>query len=89
MVLSRPEIAEAMRRFDVAHFRADWTLRNEEIFAELQSHGRAGVPLYLVYRGGSPDAPEILPEILTVDRVVAALQRASRSDERLAGLPPD
>lgn len=57
--------------------QADWTLRDDAIFAELQRHGRAGVPLYLVYRSGFPDAPEILPEILTIDGVISALRSAN------------
>lgn len=78
MVLSTNEIDAAMKELDVVRFRADWTLRNEDIFDELKRHGRAGMPLYLVYRPRAFEDPEILPEIITIDLVVAALHRAVR-----------
>ena len=40
----------------------------------LAEHGRAGVPLYLVYRPGAAE-PEVLPQILTPDVVKRALER--------------
>ena len=46
------------------------------IAAELARHGRAGVPLYLVYdRAGAE--PVILPQILTEGVVVRALEAAA------------
>jgi thiol:disulfide interchange protein DsbD len=52
--------------------RADWTDQNETIRRELARFGRAGVPLTLAYRRGA-DEPERLPDVLTVDAVLAAL----------------
>jgi thiol:disulfide interchange protein DsbD len=44
----------------------------------LSDHGRAGVPLYLVYdaKGGEP---QVLPQILTEGVVLAALDKATHS----------
>jgi thiol:disulfide interchange protein DsbD len=70
----RAELAK--RGFRV--LRGDWTLRDEAIRAELARHGKAGVPLYLVYSPGAPGAPEILPELLTEARLLDALRRAAR-----------
>ncbi len=43
----------------------------------MSEHGRAGVPLYLVYGAGG-GAPKVLPQLLTQDLVVRALKDASR-----------
>ena len=52
----------------------DWTSEDPAITAELERHGRAGVPLYLFYEAGaSMDAPVILPEILTPDLIIGRL----------------
>jgi len=76
MVLDDDDVRRALRSGDVALFKADWTQRDETIRAELARHGKAGVPLYLVYSPDRPDAPEVLPEVLTVERVLDALERA-------------
>lgn len=69
VVLSRPEIRAALGKGSA--FKADWTDKNEAIEKELAAHGRAGVPLYIVYpKGGEP---VLLPEILTPSLVLDAL----------------
>jgi thiol:disulfide interchange protein DsbD len=76
-VLAREEVRTAFSRHQVAFFVADWTRRDERITAKLGEHGRAGVPLYLVISPTAPDRPEILPELLTPDLVIQAVQRAA------------
>jgi len=68
-------VAEAFRRTGAVYLKADWTRKDAVIAAELARHGRAGVPLYLVYgaRGGEG---VILPQILTEGLVVRALEDA-------------
>ncbi len=56
--------------------KADWTNRDEIIAAELAKHGRAGVPLYLVYPAGGGE-PEILPQLLTAGTVVTSMRKAA------------
>ncbi len=70
LVLDDPEVDAALARG--ARFVADWTRRDERIRAALAEHGKGGVPLYLVYRPGVA-SPQVLPEILTKERVLAAL----------------
>ena len=54
----------------------DWTNSDPQITELLNQFGRSGVPLYLVYPA-KPDAePEILPQILTTDIVIRAMERA-------------
>jgi len=84
-VIADEEIQEALARFDVAVFRADWTRRDEGIRAELARFGRAGVPLYLVYAPGRETEPVMLPELLTVDRLRSALEEAATAATARAG----
>ena len=80
-VLSDARVHAALERAGAARFRADWTRRDARIGEELARHGRAGVPLYLIYAAGDPDHPRVLPELLDVDLVVDALADAARSDQ--------
>ena len=52
--------------------RADWTSRDAEITRALESLGRSGVPLYVLYPGNN-DSPVLLPEVLTESIVLNAL----------------
>jgi thiol:disulfide interchange protein DsbD len=69
VVLSRPEIRAALGKG--AAFKADWTDKNPLLEKELAAHGRAGVPLYIVYPKGG--GAVVLPEILTPGLVLEAL----------------
>jgi thiol:disulfide interchange protein DsbD len=75
VALSTHAVASAFARHKVAYLKADWTKRDATIAAELASHGRAGVPLYLVYGTKGGDGV-ILPSILTPDLVVKAVEAA-------------
>jgi thiol:disulfide interchange protein DsbD len=59
-----------------AVLRGDWTQRDEAIRRELARHGKAGVPLYLVYSPSEPGKPRVLPELLTPDLLADALAAA-------------
>jgi thiol:disulfide interchange protein DsbD len=75
VALSRQGVADAFKQTGAVYLKGDWTKKDDVIEAELARHGRAGVPLYLVYgvRGGEP---VILPQILTEGFVVRALKDA-------------
>jgi len=62
--LNRPEVREAMAAAGIVFMVADFTSRDEKIARELESHGRPGVPMYLLYGPGSR-TPVLLPEALT------------------------
>jgi thiol:disulfide interchange protein DsbD len=83
-VLERGRVAEALAAEGVAALKADWTERDARIRRALQRHGRAGVPLYLVFSPGQANDPQVLPEVLTADMVLDALRKArkqSKDDE--------
>ena len=76
--LSTKTVAEALTRNNAVYLKADWTSRDAVIAAALAEHGRAGVPLYLVYGAGG-SAPVILPQLLTEGMVAQALDKAAAS----------
>jgi thiol:disulfide interchange protein DsbD len=69
-VLGRDEVKAALQ--GAVLLRADWTRRDPAITAALQSFGRSGVPLYVVYKPGQ--GPHVLPELVTPGLVLAALK---------------
>jgi thiol:disulfide interchange protein len=71
LVLARDDVVAAFRARGVELVRADWTRRDDEITRALAALGRNGVPVYVLYRPGR--APMLLPEVLTRERVLAAL----------------
>ncbi len=74
--LSGHRVAEAFRRDGVTYLVGDWTRRDTDIAHALADHGRAGVPLYLMYGSGGREA-QVLPQILTEGIVVKAADRAA------------
>ncbi|MDO4683836.1 MAG: thioredoxin family protein [Lautropia sp.] len=71
-VLEREEMLKTFRDRNILLLRADWTRRDEVISAELARFGRNSVPFYLFY-DGSGQAPQQLPELLTIDIVMGAI----------------
>ncbi|MBW2695418.1 MAG: thioredoxin family protein [Deltaproteobacteria bacterium] len=77
VVLRDSRVLAELERLNVRVLRADWTQRDETIRAELARHGRAGVPLYLVYDPSSPERPQVLPELLSIGVVVDSIRAAA------------
>lgn len=80
MVLEDPRVQSELERLEVATFKADWTLYDDEIRQMLARFGKAGVPMYLVYGPAAPSEPELLPELLTVELTIDALRNAAGLD---------
>jgi thiol:disulfide interchange protein DsbD len=74
--LSSPQVADAIAKTKAVYLKGDWTKQDPAIAAALAEHGRAGVPLYLVYPAGGGE-PEVLPQILTPGIVKTALEKAA------------
>ena len=68
---------------NVAFLVADWTNQGSVIAKALAEHGRAGVPLYLVYPA-SGGQPVVLPQVLTPGLVAKAVSDAA-AGQRDAG----
>ncbi len=75
LVLHREEIQAAFREKGVVVMEADWTNSDPEITKALEKFGRASVPLYVLYGRDPKAAPVLLPEILTKEIVLRALDR--------------
>jgi thiol:disulfide interchange protein/DsbC/DsbD-like thiol-disulfide interchange protein len=71
--LTSAGVKAAMERTNAVYLVGDWTRRDDAITAELQRHGRSGVPLYLLYTPGAA-GPRVLPQLLTEGVVVEALK---------------
>jgi thiol:disulfide interchange protein len=76
-VIASERVQAELARRDYAVLEADWTRRDETIRRELARFGKAGVPLYVIWQPDAPDAPRVLPELLTVDLLVEALRDGS------------
>ena len=75
VALSRQGVADAFKQTGAVYLKGDWTRKDAVIEAELARHGRAGVPLYLVY-GAKGGEAVVLPQILTEGLIVRALNDA-------------
>lgn len=76
-VLSRQEFRTAMAQAGAILMQGDWTNVDPAITAFLEAHGAVGVPLYVVFPSDG-GAGEVLPTVLTQQRVAEALARARR-----------
>jgi thiol:disulfide interchange protein DsbD len=72
LVLASDAVRAAFAQRGVTLLRADWTSRDDEITRELARFNRNGVPLYVLYGGGTT---QVLPELLTERIVLDALGR--------------
>jgi len=74
-VLGNTDVVEALHRPDVAAVRADWTLRDDAVTRLMSRFGRSGVPLFVIIPHGELDRAVVLPEVVTVDMLLRALER--------------
>lgn len=70
-------VREAVAKYDVAMFKADWTNPNERIRKKLAEYGTAGVPFYLMYSPSRPERARPLPEVITSKMLVEAFSQAT------------
>lgn len=75
LILETPEVRAALARHGVVAMKGDWTHRDDAIADFLASHGRYGIPFYMVYRPGRE--PNVLPELITKDMVISAFADAA------------
>lgn len=75
VVFASDEVKQRFEDLDVLMVKADWTKRNPVITEALESFGRSGVPLYVLYDGDAEAAPQLLPELLNPGIVLDALDR--------------
>ena len=71
--LDREAVRDAFAARGVVALKGDWTRQDPEVASFLESFGRSGVPLYLLYDGSG--RPTVLPQILTESEVLDAVGR--------------
>lgn len=83
VVFSSDDVIEKFRDLDFVMMKADWTNRNPEITRALESFGRNGVPLYVIYNE-ELEEPMILPELLTPGIMMNALNELPQDNQSLS-----
>lgn len=64
VAIDTDQVKAAFAKHNVAVMVGDWTDGDPKLGRFIESHNRAGVPLYLFYKPGA-DEPEVLPQVLT------------------------
>jgi len=75
-VVYRGEVAKRLHAPNVVAMQADWTRPDESIANYLASFGRYAIPFDVVYGPGAPNGV-VLPELLTDDAVLQAMDQAA------------
>lgn len=78
IALSGEEFDAAVNKYNVALVKGDWTNEDAAISEVLKEFDRSGVPLYLMYPADTSKAPEVLPQLLTKNLVIEAIERANK-----------
>jgi thiol:disulfide interchange protein DsbD len=78
-IINTPEVIERFKALNVVPLKADWTAQDPEISDLLRKFGRSGVPVYVVFPAGHPNEPVVLPEVISKQIVIDALNKAGAS----------
>jgi suppressor for copper-sensitivity B len=82
LVIDTDAVAQRLDAPGVVRMRGDWTLPSDAISRYLESFGRYGIPFNAVYGPGAPEGLA-LPEILTREAVMVALDKAAGNQAAL------
>ena len=77
-VLRSAEVEKKLRDDNVQLLKADWTKYDPEITRQLTALDRSGVPTYVIYPPGANSNADVLPELLTKDIVLRALDKDAK-----------
>jgi thiol:disulfide interchange protein DsbD len=83
-VLMTAEMTAAFAAHGVVYMVADWTNYDADIAGFLRRYGRSGIPFYLMYPGDPTAEPLMLPQLLTDNIVLEALQAVSPKKTEIA-----
>ena len=73
-----PSVRKKLKEINAVAFTGDYTRTPDNITTELNRYNRAGVPLVLVYPKNPGTQPIVLPEVLTPNIVLNALNQAAQ-----------
>src|SRR5438477_9035185 len=77
-VLETEAVRTAFSERQIVKLKADWTNGDPAITKLLKQFGRPGVPLYVLYPGGTAQ-PYVFPELLTKNIVLEKLETVNRT----------
>lgn len=75
--LSTSAVKDAMAQTETIYMVADSTKYNPDIDQAINQFGRGGLPVYVVYPADGGE-PTLLPQLLSPEIVISALQRAAK-----------
>jgi thiol:disulfide interchange protein len=75
LVLKSADVQHQFSKNKVTLLKADWTQYDPAITKELASIDRSGVPTYVIYPAAKNATADVLPELLTKDIVLTALEK--------------
>jgi thiol:disulfide interchange protein len=78
LVLKSADVQRQFSKNNVTLLRADWTQYDPAITQQLAAVNRSGVPTYVIYPAPVNSAPDVLPELLTKDIVLEALEKDTK-----------
>ncbi|MEO6817625.1 MAG: thioredoxin family protein [Edaphobacter sp.] len=78
LVLRSADVQRQLADHKLTLLKADWTQYDSEITKELASLNRSGVPTYVIYPSSQTAPADVLPELLTKDLILAAIDRDAR-----------
>jgi thiol:disulfide interchange protein/DsbC/DsbD-like thiol-disulfide interchange protein len=78
IALKTAEVEAALRKGSFVTMKADWTDYGPVIEQKLQSLGRDSVPTYAIYPAAPAAAPDVLPELLSKEIVLKAIERDTK-----------
>ncbi len=78
-VVETDEVKSAIEKNNIAPLKGDWTNRDKAITDYLKKRGKAGVPLYVIVAPGKANDPVVMPEVITKEMLIKALEKAASS----------
>ena len=85
VVLATAPVQKALQDRQAVFLKADYTAYSEDIARLLHQFNAPSVPLYVIYPAGHPEAPVVLPVVLTQQIVLAGLAEADHRAAPAAG----
>jgi thiol:disulfide interchange protein len=75
IALSSEAVTGGLEEKGVVYLKGDWTNNDPAITAVLKQYDTSGVPLYLMFPADPSKPAEVLPQILTENIILEALNR--------------
>ena len=78
LVLDSDAVQKVLRDRNAVFLKADYTSRADALTKLINSFGRVGIPLYVLYPANKPNDPVVMPELLTQQIVLDAFTEADQ-----------